>query len=128
MPSGTGGFLMPVRSRTHSRARVSPTRNNRMTEQTKPASPTRAHPGPSPLEVARAGHGDSAGPGPRDAGADPHGDEATSADAPGEASTNGAHTIGTAGNGVTANGAVTNDAVAGSAPAAGETASGAPAA
>jgi acetolactate synthase I/II/III large subunit len=37
-----------------------------MTEQTKPASPTRAHPGPSPLEVARAVHRDSAGSGARD--------------------------------------------------------------
>src|ERR1700749_1111749 len=39
-----------------------------MTEQTKPASPTRAHASPTPLEVARAVHRDSAGSGGRDAG------------------------------------------------------------
>jgi len=39
-----------------------------MTEQTKPAAPTRAHGSPTPLEVARAVHRDSAGSGGRDAG------------------------------------------------------------
>jgi acetolactate synthase-1/2/3 large subunit len=38
-----------------------------MTEQTKPATPTRAHGSPTPLEVARAVHRDSAGSGGRDA-------------------------------------------------------------
>jgi acetolactate synthase-1/2/3 large subunit len=50
-----------------------------MTEQTKPASPTRAAPGPSPLEVARAVHRDSAGPGARDAGLDASGEQAPDA-------------------------------------------------
>ena len=47
-----------------------------MTEQTKPASPTRGHSSPTPLEVARAVHRDSAGAGGRDAsGPDAHSDQ-----------------------------------------------------
>jgi acetolactate synthase-1/2/3 large subunit len=49
-----------------------------MTEQTKPASPTRAH-GPTPLEVARAVHRDSAGSGAHDAGPDAGGEQAPDA-------------------------------------------------
>ncbi len=49
-----------------------------MTEQTKPASPTRAH-GPTPLEVARAVHRDSAGSGAHDAGPDASGEQAPDA-------------------------------------------------
>jgi acetolactate synthase I/II/III large subunit len=49
-----------------------------MTEQTKPASPTRAH-GPTPLEVARAVHRDSAGSGARDADPDASGEQAPDA-------------------------------------------------
>jgi acetolactate synthase-1/2/3 large subunit len=53
-----------------------------MTEQTKPASPTRAHPSPTPLEVARAVHRDSAGPGARDEGPDTSSEQAPASPAP----------------------------------------------
>jgi hypothetical protein len=40
-----------------------------MTEQTKPASPTRAHASPTPLDLAaRAAHREAAGPAGPDAG------------------------------------------------------------
>jgi acetolactate synthase-1/2/3 large subunit len=53
-----------------------------MTEQTKPASPTRAPGSPTPLEVARAVHRDSAGSGSRDADSpDGRSDQAPSAGA-----------------------------------------------
>ncbi len=87
---------MPFRSRTHSQRSVSPNKENRMTEQTKPASPTRGHSSPTPLEVARAVHRDSAGAGGRDAsGPDAHSDQeaAISQDAgqPGSPSPAAAH-------------------------------------
>jgi acetolactate synthase-1/2/3 large subunit len=61
-----------------------------MTEQTKPASPTRAHPGPSPLEVARAVHRDSAGPGARDADPDVSGEQPPAAASPAQAAADAA--------------------------------------
>src|ERR1700744_692432 len=67
---------MPVRSR-NTRSGVSRRQGTiGMTEQTKPASPTRGPGSPTPLEVARAVHRDSAGPGAPDAAPDPRGEQA----------------------------------------------------